>query len=216
MPQRLNLRDTDANDAALFVTLRPAAWSRPGGPARGFEAGYQEYRAEGPHVLGAGETLTLGAQVVSGPDVLDQRAKAAAWHFGFVDRFYFGPSFELDVGVGGLKLDVDYELRPQSGATGTQPFARSHTLPYGTITPRQRFGPHVALEARLAVAGAFDRASHERLDAALVLSPVRQLSLRLGYSVRRTAVSSWNDPVFDHVDLRIRARGPSASVRLDF
>jgi len=216
VPQRLTLRDAGAADASVLATVRPAAWGRAGGPARGFEAGYQQYSAEGPFRLGAGETLTLSSQVVTGPDVLDQKAKVAAWHFGFVDRFYFGPSFELDVGAGGMRLDVDYELRPQSGVTGTQPFARSHTLPYGTITPRQRFGPFMALEARLAAGGNFDRASHERLDAAFVLSPVPQVSVRLGYSWRRTDIGSWSDPVFDNVDLRIRARGPAASLRLDF
>lgn len=216
VPQRLTLRDSNSNDAALLISLRPAAWGRPGGPARGFEAGYQQYRAEGPATLGTGETLTLSGQLVTGPAVLDQKAKVVASHFGFVDRFYFGPSFELDVGVGGLKLDVDYELRPQSGAIGTQPFARSHTLPYGTITPRQRLSPLFALEARLAVAGALDRAGHERLDAVFVVTPVPQASLRLGYSWRRTGITSWSDPVFDYLDLRIRARGPAASLRLDF
>ncbi|MBL8279588.1 MAG: hypothetical protein JNL93_23175 [Pelomonas sp.] len=216
VPQRLTLRDSNSGDAALLVSLRPAAWGRAGGPARGFEAGYQQYQADGPTTLGAGESLTLSGQLVTGPAVLDQKAKVVASHFGFVDRFYFGPSFELDVGVGGLKLDVDYELRPQSGTTGTQPFARSHTLPYGTITPRQRLSPLLALEARLAVAGALDRAGHDRLDAMFVITPVPQASLRLGYSWRRTGIASWSDPVFDNVDLRIRARGPAATLRLDF
>jgi hypothetical protein len=216
VPQRLTLRDAGASDTTVFATLRPAAWGRAGGPARGFEAGYERYRAAGPFTLGSGETLTLSSQAITGPEVFDQKALVVAAHFGFVDRFYFGPAFELDVGVGGMRLDVDYELRPRSGVTGAQPFARSQTLPYGTITPRQRLGSLLALEARLAVAGNWDRASHERLDTAIVLSPLPQLSLRLGYSWRRTDIGSWSDPVFDNVDLRIRARGPSASLRLDF
>ena len=216
VPQRLTLRDANANDAAVLVTVRPAAWSRPGGPARGFEAGYQQYRAEGDQVLAAGQSLSLSSTTLNGPETLHQKAKVVASHFGFVDRFYFGPAFELDVGVGGMKLDVDYELRPESGLIGTQPFARSHTLPYGTITPRWRFGPLLAIEARLAAAGITDRASHERLDAGLVLSPVPQVSLKLGYSWRRTGIASWSDPLFNNVDVQIRARGPAATLRLDF
>ncbi|MBL8286652.1 MAG: hypothetical protein JNL85_01590 [Rubrivivax sp.] len=215
--QRLTLRDKDSNDAAVLLSLRPAAWARSGaaGPGRGFEAGYQQYRASGDQVLAAGEWLSAGPQLITGPDVLLQKAKVAAWHVGFTDRFYFGPAFELDVGVGGMKLDVDYELRPQSGVTGTQPFGRSNTLPYGAITPRWRFGAKVALEARLAAA-ANARAAHDRQDVALVLSPLPQLALRLGWSWRRTSVESWSDPVFDNVDLDIRARGPAVSLRLEF
>ena len=115
-----------------------------------------------------------------------------------------------------MKVDVDYELRPQSGVVGVQPFARSNTLPYGAITPRYRLGPFVAFEARLLAAGLTDDAEHRRYDGALVLSPVPQLSLRLGYSNRRTRVRSFSDPVFSSVDVTVRGRGPSASLRLDF
>ena len=215
-PQRLSLRDTNTPDAAVYVSVRPAIWSRAGGPARGFEAGYQQYRAEGTQMLATGESLQVGRQTLAGPDTLLQKAKVAAWHFGFTDRFYFGPAFELDVSAGGMKLDVDYELRPQSGVLGTQPFARSNTTPYGSITPRYRFGPALALEARIAAAGNVDRAGHDRQDAALVLSPMPQVALRLGYAWQRTAIGSWNDPLFDNVELRIRARGPAASLRLEF
>lgn len=215
--QRLTLNDKDSNEASLLVSVRPAAWARRGaaGPGRGFEAGYQHYRATGNQALGAGETLNAGSQVITGPDVLLQEAKVVAWHAGFTDRFYFGPAFELEMGVGGMKVDVDYKLRPQSGVVAAQPFARSNTLPYGSITPRYRFGAHLALEARLAAA-ANGHAGHERQDVALVLSPVPQLALRLGWSWRRTSVDSWRDPVFDSVDLIIRARGPAASLRLEF
>lgn len=216
-PQRLTLRDPSTNDAALHVALRPEAWARANGrPARGFEAGYQQYRAEGPQVLNAGQSINVGAQPIAGPDTLLQKAKVVAWHFGYTDRLYFGPSFEFDFSGGGMKLDVDYELRPQSGAVGAQPFARSNTLPYGSVTPRWRFGPLAALEARLAAAGATDRAEHNRQEAALVLSPVPQLSLRLGYAWQRTTIKSWSDPLFDNVDLRIRARGPAASLKVEF
>lgn len=214
--QRLMLRDSAVNDAALLVTVRPAAWGRQQGPARGFEAGAQSYRAEGDHALSPNEFLTVGNQTINGPDTLHQKAKVVAWHFGFTDRFYFGPAFELDMSVGGLKLDVDYELRPQSGVIGAVPFARSHTLPYGAITPRHRFGPLLAIEARLAAAGLTHQANHERLDAAVVLSPSPQFSLRLGYAWQRTGIASWSDTLFDNIDVKIRARGPAASLRLDF
>lgn len=216
-PQRLTLRDTSTNDAAFHIALRPAAWARANGnPARGLEAGYQQYRAEGPQVLASGQSINVGAQTIPGPDTLQQKAKVVAWHFGYTDRLYLGPSFEFDYSAGGMKLDVDYELRPQSGIVGAQPFARSHTLPYGSVTPRWRFGPMVAMEARLSAAGATDRVEHNRHDVALVLSPVPQVSLRLGYAWQSTSVASWSDPLFDNVDLRIRARGPAASLRLEF
>lgn len=216
-PQRLTLKDPSTNDAAFHVALRPAAWARAGGgPARGFEAGYQQYRAEGPQTLPANQSLIVGAQTITGPDTLLQKAKVVAWHFGYTDRLYFGPAFEFDFSGGGMKLDVDYELRPQSGVLGTQPFARSRTLPYGSVTPRWRFGPLFAVEARIAAAGATDRAEHNRQDVALVLSPVPALSLRLGYAWQRTTIQSWSDPLFDNVDLRIRAHGPAASLRVQF
>jgi hypothetical protein len=216
-PQRLALRDPSANDGAFHVAFRPAAWARAGGgPARGFEAGYQQYKAEGPQTLAAGQVLTVGAQTIAGPDTLLQKAKVVAWHFGYTDRLYFGPAFEFEFAGGGLKLDVDYELRPQSGVLGAQPFARSNTLPYGSVTPRWRFGPMFAIEARLAAAGATDRAEHNRHEAALVLNPLPPLALRLGYAWQRTTIKSWSDPLFDNVELRIRARGPAASLRLEF
>ncbi|MBL8324851.1 MAG: hypothetical protein JNJ89_07825 [Rubrivivax sp.] len=216
-PQRLLLRDTGARDAAFHAALRPPTWARAGGaPSRGFELGYQQYRAEGPQALAAGQSLAVGAQSIAGPDTLLQNAKVVAWHFGYADRLSAGRSFEFDYSAGGMKLDVDYELRPQSGVLGTQPFARSNTLPYGSITPRWRFGPMLAVEARLAAAGLTDRAEHYRHEAALVLSPVPPLALRLGYAWQRTSIASWSDPLFDNVDLRIRARGPAASLRLEF
>jgi hypothetical protein len=216
-PQRLTLRDSSSRDADVIVTVRPALWARRGGgPARGFEAGYQQYRAEGTQDLATGDSLSVRGTTLAGPDVLLQEAKVATWHFGFTDRFYFGPAFELDLGVGGMKADMDYELRPQSGVVGVQPFGRSYTLPYGAITPRYRFGPYFALEARLVAAGLTDNAEHRRYDGALVLSPVPQLSLRLGYSHRRTRIQVYSDPIFSSVDVTVRGRGPSASLRLDF
>jgi hypothetical protein len=216
-PQRLTVRDTKSNDADLLVSLRPAAWSRrDSGPSRGFEAGAQQYRAEGAQDLATGDTLTVRGSTITGPDVLLQKAKIATWHFGFADRFYFGPAFELDIGVGGMKVDLDYELRPQSGAVGAQPFARSVTLPYGAITPRYRLGEHIAIEARLVAAGLTDDAEHRRYDATLVLRPVPQVALRLGYSDRRSRLVAYSDPVFSSVDLTVRARGPMAGLRIDF
>lgn len=215
-PQRLTLRDSSSRDADVIVTVRPASWARRGGPARGFEAGWQQYRAEGTQDLATGESLIVGSTTLTGPDVLLQQAKVVTWHFGFTDRFYFGPAFELDLGVGGMKADMDYELRPQSGVVGPQPFGRSYTLPYGAITPRYRFGPFFALEARLVAAGLTDDAEHRRYDGALVLSPVPQVSLRLGYSHRRTRIVVYSDPIFSSVDVTVRGRGPSASLRIDF
>jgi hypothetical protein len=211
------LRDTSTQDAALFVSLRPALWARSGaGPSRGFEAGCQQYRSEGPQVLAAGQSLVVGGQTIAGPDTLLQKAKVVAWHFAYTDRLYFGPSFEFDFSGGGVKLDVDYELRPQSGVVGTQPFARSNTLPYGSVTPRWRFGPAVAMELRLAASAALDDVAHNRHEVALVLQPLLPLALRLGYAWQRTTIRAWNDALFDNVDLRIRARGPAASLRLEF
>ncbi len=217
-PQRLTLRDSGSRDADLMVTVRPEAWARRDGrgPARGFEAGYQQYSAEGTQVLATGESLSVRNATITGPDTLLQEAKVVTWHFGFTDRFYFGPAFELDLGVGGMKADMDYTLRPQSSVVGVQPFARSYTLPYGAVTPRYRFGPHFALEARLLAAGLTDNAEHRRYDGALVLSPVPQVSLRLGYSHRRTRIVVYSDPTFSSVDVTVRGRGPSASLRVDF
>jgi len=216
-PQRLTMRDSSSRDADLVVTVRPEAWARrSGGRARGFEAGYQQFSAEGTQALGTGEVLTVRGTAITGPDVLLQNAKVVTWHFGFTDRFYFGPAFKFDIGVGGMKTDMDYRLVPLSGVVGTQPFAREYTLPYGAITPRWRFGPHVALESRLVAAGLTDDAEHRRYDAALVLSPVPQVSVRLGWSHRRTRLVVYSDPVFSSADVTVRAQGPSASLRIDF
>ncbi len=217
IPQRLTVRDSSSRDAELLVSFRPEAWARrSGGPARGFEAGWQQYRAEGTQDLAAGETLVVRSTTITGPDVLLQKAKVSTWHFGFTDRFFFGPAFELDMAVGGMQLDVDYELRPQSSAMGAQVFGPSHTLPYGAITPRYRFGPHVALEARLSAAGLTTDAEHRRYDGALVLSPMPQMSLRLGYSQRRTRVRTEDAAYFSWLDVTVRGRGPMAALRIDF
>lgn len=216
-PQRLTLRDSSSRDADAIVTVRPAAWSRgSGGPARGFEAGYQQFRAEGTQDVLPGETVVVSGTGIAGPDVLQQQAKVVTWHFGFTDRFYFGPAFEFDIGVGGMKTEMSYELVPRSGVVGRQPFAREYTLPYGAVTPRWRFGPHVAIESRLVAAGLTDDAELRRYDAAVVLSPAPQVSLRLGWSHRRTRLVVSSDPVFSSLDVTVRSQGPQASLRIDF
>ncbi|MFO1266870.1 MAG: hypothetical protein U1F67_08910 [Rubrivivax sp.] len=133
--QRLTLNDKNSNEAALLVSVRPAAWARNGaaGPGRGFEAGYQQYRAAGDDVLAAGD-LQVGSQLLTGRRA-GAEGEGGSPGIGFTDRFYFGPAFELDVGVG-MKLDVDYELRPRSGVTGAQPFARARARCPTAPSPR--------------------------------------------------------------------------------
>jgi hypothetical protein len=215
-PQRMNIRDTNAPDATAFVSLRPTVWSRAGGrPARGFEAGYQQFTASGPQALSAGETLLVNGQSIPGPDTVAQKAKVAAWHFGYTDRLYFGPVVEFDIAVGGLKLDIDYELRAQAAPVGPLTLANAETLPYGSITPRYRFGPMLALEARIAAASNAE-SRHNRQDLSLLITPVPQLMLRLGYARQRTSMEVPRVAFFDGLEVQINARGPAASLRLEF
>lgn len=216
-PQRLMFGDS-SKDGDVLVAIRPQAWARrdAAGPGRGFEAGYHQDGASGTQALNSGETVFVRNGQINGPDTLLQTAKFVSWHFGYADRFYFGPAFELDIGAGGMRLELDYSLRPQSGVIGTRTFARDFTLGYGAITPRYRFSPYVALEARIVAAGEPAEVEQRRIDGAVVLRPVPQVALRLGYSSRKTTIETFGDGSFSSLDITVRSRGPTAGLRIDF
>jgi len=212
LTEQVSVRDDAAPAVAVRASIRPLAWSRSEGSQPGIEVGYERFRAEETRALAAGETLNLGNQILTGPQAVAQSVTGQLAHVAYSHRFLFGSSFELEPFGGAARFDLHYQA--QSAAVPLRSVLKeSRTLAYGGITPRWRFNPWFALEARLAAAEA-GRAQARSAELAMVLSPAPSVSLRLGYAERRQAFEFFSSGVWTQVD--VRARGPSATVHLEF
>jgi hypothetical protein len=82
------------------------------------------------------------------------------------------------------------------------------------LTPRWRFNDWLAVEFRFSAFNASAWAAGQSYEAAVVLSPVPQMSMRLGYSERKHDVTAFVPDWYSEVN--IRARGPLATLQFDF
>jgi hypothetical protein len=212
LTEQVSVRDDAAPVVAARASIRPAAWSRREGSQPGIEVGYERFRADETRTLAAGETLNLGNQILAGPQTVAQSVTGQQAHVVYSHRFRFGSSFELEPFGGAARFDLRYQAQPAAAPLGSV-LKESRTLAYGGITPRWRFNPWFALEARLA-AGEAGRAQARSAELAMVLSPAPSVSLRLGYAERRQEFEFFSSGVWTQVD--VRARGPSATVHLEF
>jgi len=176
----------------------------------GIEVGYEAYRGEDTQTLAAGQSVNLGSRQIDGPDTLHNEVKVQQLHLAYAHRFSFGSHFKLEPRLGVARQGMEFNIEPSISLD--RPTSRRFTTRffYG-VTPSWRFNDWLALEARVTGSNGGALRSYG-FDAGVLLSPVRSVSLRLGYSDRR--LSGYVPHSLSEID--VRTRGPSAALVFDF
>jgi hypothetical protein len=209
--QNVPIRDRESAAGSVRATFHGTSGTRPSGP--GVEVGYEHYTAKDTQVLGVGESVLLDGGSFFGPDTLRHKAKMQYGYIAYNHRFRFGDHFELEPFIGAARVQLKLRTTPNSGVTTTT-LNDSDTGFIGGVTPRWRFNDRVAVEARLSYLHTSAWASGSTYEAALVLSPLPQVALRLGYSDRRHDIEPLVPGAASEVN--IRARGPMATLQFGF
>ena len=139
-----------------------------------------------------------------------QRATVEHFHVAYTHLLRYGPNFELEPFVGATRMRFRYAAEPS--VSGVRPVLNtSRTGVIGGITPRWRFNEWVAIELRVTGTNGSGMEGFTT-DAGLLLSPIPNLSLRLGYSKREHSVRDDLSLTLVEVD----AKGPTARLQFDF
>lgn len=212
--QSLSVRDDESPSVAVRAALRPQGWAHSERPGPGFEIGYERHRAKDVRTLAAGESITVDTQVVTGPDTMGQRATVQLAHAVYTHPLYFGSYFELEPFGGVAQVKVRYRAEPANSVLRPE-LNTSRTSVIGGITPRLRLNEWMAVEARFSFVPRSDADVYGRsAEVAAVLTPVRQLALRLGYSQRRYGADFNIDTGWTQLD--VRSSGPFATLQFEF
>jgi hypothetical protein len=204
------LRDDNSPVTSFRAAFYPRTLGTPDRSGPGVEFGVEGYRASDVRTLAANETLVVGGQVIPGPDSVRQRATLRYGYIAYTHRLVFGPNFEIEPFGGYGRFNARFTAEPSVSAL--RPVVdESRRGPVGGLTTRWRFNEWLALEGRLIVLDAFGEDSNG-VELALALRPVNNLSLRLGYSDREHVLLDR----FGSTRVEIRARGPSATLMLEF
>lgn len=211
--QNVPVRDTQSPAGAVRGSFHGGGRDadRPSGP--GVEAGYEYYTAKDTQTLAAGQSVVLDGGSFFGPATLQHRARLQYGYVAYNHRFRFGEHFELEPFIGAARVRMRLQTASAAGSAVTMIDDR-RTGAIGGVTPRWRFNPWLGVEARLSYLQASSRASGETYELALLLSPVPQVAVRLGISDRRHDIESAIPGGTSEVN--IRARGPMATLQLDF
>lgn len=212
-PDNVHVNDHTAALASVRVTVRPETWARNAESLRGIQVGYERYRAQGTQELRAGQEIRLNPSdtPVPGPDSLRSEVTAAHAYLGYSHTFLFGRRLEMEPVFGLAHLRFDTKVQPTvSPLRPSMHYSRA--VAYGGFTPRWRFNDLMALELRLVWSGRSLDIATRNADLGLVLRPEKRVGLRLGYSWREAA---WGTDYLSS-EVSVRARGPSASLLLDF
>ncbi|HET7792278.1 MAG TPA: hypothetical protein VFL64_02740 [Rhizobacter sp.] len=213
--QNAYVKDTSSPAYAVRATLRGGdadAGGRKRGP--GVEIGYEGYRAEGTQTLNAGESIWLPGGAVFGPQTLSHTARVEQFYVAYNHRLRFGSSFELEPYVGVTSAKLKFETTPSGSSTAMLLDNRETGVTAG-ITPRWRFTDLVATEFRYNYIETHEFVRGSSYEVAVVVTPVPQVGLRLGWSDRRHFVKSDATPQVGS-EVSIRARGPLATLQFDF
>ncbi len=180
----------------------------------GVEVDYAQHRGSSTSLLGTGSRVMLGSAVIDGPETLHNEATVRSLHVAY--NYLIAPSNPVEAeafaGVGRM----EFKLLAQGSAPGAR---ISRTLGGGIgvigIGPRWKLREQLALEGRLTLMG---RASNgpdyekQSIDLALAYRPVKQMTLRAGYSWLKATVEHETDDS----DVSIKLRGPFLGVTLNF
>jgi hypothetical protein len=213
--QQLSMRDDNAPSVAVRAAFRPQAWARDERLGPGFEAGFERLRAHDVRRLAAGETLVLAGQTLTGPDDLGQSALVRRAQVVYTHPLYFGSLFQLEPFLGLAKVRLTYRASPAASALRPT-LTASHTGVIGGITPRVRIDDRFAVEARFSLMPSYSGADVyvHGAEVAAVLTPVRQVALRLGYAQRRVGTDF--DAGVNRTEFDLRANGPFATLQFEF
>jgi opacity protein-like surface antigen len=218
--QNASISDHNAPGGAVRATFRGKQGDSPRRLGAGVEVGYESYRAEGTQSLGAGETLAFRNEAMTtftGPQELAHDARLSQLYMAYNHRFGIGSHLELEPYVGATRVRVKVVTTPQAGA-GVRVIDDTQSGVTVGFTPRWRFNDKVAVELRYNAMRTGRRhasgvTSGSTYEAVVVLSPVDQVALRLGWVDRKHKTGD-DLETFSSVD--IRSRGPMASLQLDF
>ncbi len=211
--QSVPIKDNDSSSVAVRATLRGKSGDPPRRAGPGVEVGYEGYRARDTQSLAAGQVIVLEGGSILGPETLRHEATLRQGYVAYNHLLRFGQSFELEPFVGATRVHLRVKTDTTSG-TSVPVLDDWRTGVIGGVTPRWRFNDWLAIEARLSYFNASAWAHGQSYEAAVVLSPVPNVSLRLGYSERKHDVDAFVPGWYSEVD--IRARGPLATLQFDF
>jgi hypothetical protein len=166
-----------------------------------------------PGRLAGGESIQLEGGTILGPDTLRHQADMRQGYIAYNHLFRLGSHFELEPFVGATRIHLKIKSTSADGTTRAV-LNNWDTGVIGGVTPRWRFNDWVAIEARLSYFNVSAWAHGQSYEAAVVLSPVPNTSLRLGYSERRYDIED-NIPGW-YSEVNVRARGPMATLQFDF
>lgn len=204
------VNDHESPTVAVRAVARPGAMSGGERAGPGVEFGYERYRAKDTRTLIAGEIFSLGGDGITGPDTLRQQATVGRGHVAYTHLLRFGPNFELEPFVGVARVNFRFSAEPATSPLRPA-LNDSRTGVIGGITPRWRLNEWLALELRITATNG-SRMDSFSSDGGLLLSPLPNLSLRLGYSKREQTF--YDDRSLSRVE--VDARGPSAQLLLEF
>jgi hypothetical protein len=211
--QSVPVRDNESATFAVRATVRPSAWRGGEREGPGIAVGYEGYRAKDTQTLAAGESIQLDGGTILGPDTLRHQADMRQGYIAYNHLFRLGSHFELEPFVGATRIHLKIKSTSADGTTRAV-LNNWDTGVIGGVTPRWRFNDWVAIEARLSYFNVSAWAHGQSYEAAVVLSPVPNTSLRLGYSERRYDIED-NIPGW-YSEVNVRARGPMATLQFDF
>ena len=202
--------DNESPTVSVRAVVRPQPGAGSERTGAGVEFGYEQYRAKDTRTLATGEVYSLGGVDVTGPDTLRQQATVSRAHVAWAHLIRFGPYFELEPFLGVARVNFRFKAEPVTSLLRPT-INTSLTGVIGGVTPRWRFNEWLALELRITATNGSGMESFST-DAGLLLSPVPNLSLRLGYSERE---QTFHDD-FSFRKIEVNARGPSAQLQLQF
>lgn len=211
--QSLPIKDNNSASYAVRASWhgRSGELNERSGP--GVEVGYEGFRARDTQTLAAGQSLILEGGTVFGPETLRHDARLQLGYVAYKHLLRFGSSFQLEPFAGATRVRLKITSQT-SGGNSLQVLNDQRTGLIGGVTPRWRFNDWLAIEARMTYFNASAWAHGQSYEAAVVLSPSPNVSLRLGYSERKHDI----DPVVSGLEseVNIRARGPLATLQFDF
>jgi hypothetical protein len=205
----LEVRD----DGPAAVQAR-SVWRIDPHRGHGIEIDFAQQRGRDTSSLGPGERVQFGAAVINGPETLRNEATIRSLHVAYNYLIPSSGPFEAEFFAGAGRMDL--KLRVQGSAPAAQ---IGRTLGGGALVagigPRWKLSEQFALEGRLSVmSGLHADTTYEKdsIEVALAYRPVRQMSLRAGYS--------WIKAVVEHdtrdSDVTARLRGPYFGLTLNF
>ena len=211
--QSVPVRDNDSAAFAVRATVRSSAWTGGEREGPGIGMGYEGYSAKDTQNLAVGESIQLDGGAIFGPDTLRHKADMRQGYLTYNHLFRLGSHFQLEPFVGATRVHLKIRSTSADGTTRAV-LDDWDTGVIGGVTPRWRFNDWVAIEARVSYFNVSAWAHGQSYEAAVVLSPVPNASLRLGYSERRYDTED-NIPGW-YSEVNVRARGPMATLQFDF